>query len=212
MYLTYVAALVLLGFAFRFVLALVAIPFALFSATLSKHSEGPVHLISIAFNQGMISLLYAAYIALITLLFTSNEAVSSAWPYFLTGLIWVFFALGSNAAGKSQEAAQLALWQTPEQEAAATGAAIGVLVGLVAYPLFYFLPQLALVIPGAEWFLTSSFRLGVWLGQFWIVRLILLFTVGGYLLNASFMALIGTIMLLSFLWSRLVGPSAAAKT
>lgn len=194
------------------VLALISIPLALFSAALSRHSEGPVHLISIAFNQGMISLLYAAYIALITLLFTSSEAVSVAWPYVVTGMIWVFFALGSDAAGKSQEAGQVALWQTPEPQAAATGAAIGVLVGLVAYPIFYLLPHLVLVIPGAEWFLTSSLSFGVWLGQFWIVRLILLFTVGGYLLNAGFMALFGTIMLLSFLWSRLVGPSPAAKT
>lgn len=212
MFLTYVAALALLGFAFRFVLAVIAVPLVLLSATLSRHSQGAVHLISIAFNQGMISVLYAAYIALVTLLFTSSETVSVAWPYFITGMVWVFFALGSNAAGKARETGGLGLWQTPEQQATATGAAIGVLVGLVAYPVFYLVPHLVLVIPGAEWFLTSSFSLGVWLGRFWIVRLILLFTVGGYLLNVGFMALFGTIALLGFLGSRLVGGSAATKT
>ncbi len=211
MFISYLAALILLGFAFRFVLAIISIPLALLTAALSGDSEDRVHLGSIAFNQGSISLLYSAYIALITLLFTSNASVSPTWPYFLAGLVWVFFRLGSNAAAKSEERGEFGLWQTTEQEAAATGAAIGVLVGLVAYPVFYLAPQVALFIPGAEWFLTSSLKFGLWLSHFWIVRVILLFTVGGYILNAGFMALIGNIMLLSFLWSRLVGSSEPTR-
>lgn len=208
MLITYLAALVLLGFAFRALLAVIAIPLALLSILVSRRADDRMQLWSVVFNQGIIALLYTAYIAIITLLFTSNEVVSVSWPYFLIGMVWVFFTLGSNAAAKSQERGEFGLWQTPEQEAAATGAAIGVLLGLVGFPLFYNMPELVLIIPGADWFLSWSYNLGLWLSQFGIVRLILLFVVGGYVLNTGFMALVGSIMLLTFLWSRLTGRSS----
>lgn len=205
MYFKYLAGLVLFGFAFRFLLAVVAIPLVLLQMLFQRRSQDQLQLLTVGANQVIVSALYSAFLAVITGMYASEEGVQHSWVYALTGFLFVFVALSANAADKARHAEGVPPWQGEELEAASLGAGIGFLVGLASFPITYHWPEVVIFVPGAATFFGWCFNLGVWLTRFWIVNAVLLMVVVGYVVNAGFMAIFGGVMLAYALWSGL-GP------
>ncbi len=194
MFLSYLASFILLGFVFRLLLALMAIPLALMLAFTGRGSdEHPVW--PAAVNQAIICVAYAGFLAVISAIYAEHEAVQYPWLYGVAGFIATYFALGSNAHSKAEASRQVFSWPTPEEEAAATGAGIGFLAGLLAYPAFFLWPAVVGLIPGVPMFFTWVIGVADWLSGFWIVRIILGFTLLGYIFSAGMMAVVGGAML-----------------
>lgn len=203
MFLSFLAGLVLLSFSFRLLLIIIGLPLELIFAFLSRNRDVRTGTLSVIINQVILSVVFSGFIAIICLLYASHPSIQHSWFYATCGFIATFLALSSNVQNKRQEIQDSSAWTTPEGEGAFQGAGIGLLAGLVAYPVFYNVPQIVGVIPGAVSFFEWTIRLADWLTEFWIVRAILGLTIVGYVLNAGFMALIGGFMLLAAGWAGL---------
>lgn len=144
MFLNFIASLILLSFTFQFLIMIIGIPLALVLTLLSRGSNDRYGIWSTMLNQITLSVVYSGFIAIISLLYASHWAVKYPWVYATCGFIATYFTLGSNAHAKLQQANALFSWLTPEEQAAAEGAGIGVLAGLIAYPVFYNIREAAM--------------------------------------------------------------------
>jgi hypothetical protein len=132
------------------------------------------------------------------------------WPYVLTAFVWTYFALGTNAAEKRDARSGFG-WQTAEEAAVGQAAAVGLILGLALLVAAYNWPSVALIVPGAAAFIAWTIKAADWLVSFWLVRIILGFTVMGYVANFGIMILFGGVVLLYSLWNGARKAFAAAR-
>lgn len=192
MFLSYLASLVLLGFVFWLLFTLI-IPLRLFISfigiTSRRSGKRPVW--PAALFQAIICVIYAVSIAVISSSYAGREAASYPCIYGFAGFIATYSALGSNAQRKAEGNRDVFSWPMLEEQAAARGAEIGSLAGLLAYFVFFLWPAVVGLIPGMAAFLRWFIGIADWLSCFWIVGIILVLTLLGYILSAGMTALVG---------------------
>ncbi len=197
MFLQFIGSLILIGFVMRFVVGVLAIPLAVVAAALSRYEDESSAFWSAAMTQAVLCITYAGFLALVSLAYASDPTVRHPWLYSTVGFVATYLALGSNAYEIRKELA--GSWSTPSTDTlgGVQGAGIGVLLGLLAYPMIYVWPVLFTAIPGAATLLRWTLLGADWLLQWWIVRIALSLGVLSYLLNAGFMALVGGALLVT---------------
>lgn len=182
MYLDFVAGLLLLGFVFSLVLALVWIPLSLVGALLARWQDPKHQQWSALVTQSLVGVLYAGLIAVSVHLFIERAPVNAEWLYVMTGFIMVFGFLAENARQKQQEANRTML---PHDRAIAEGAVLGHLLGLVGYLVFFFVPALLLALPGADTVLNWTIAASGWLVGFTLVQIVILLFAAGWVFNTG---------------------------
>jgi hypothetical protein len=202
MSLEFLGILVLVGFAFRLLSALLGLPFALIVVLLERFQGEAGSARSVAVNHAFQCIVYALLLALLTATYVTWRGVSHPWVYGLVGWFWTYFMLGSNAHEKSKATSDpFGMIQTPIEAAVRQGAGIGLGVGLMLFIVVYNWPTVITFVPGVAPFMELTLRLADWLIGFWIVRIVLGFTLIGYVANFGFMVLIGGALLLGAAWS-----------
>lgn len=198
MFAQFVGSLILITFVLSFLIKLLAIPFAALWALTSRYdTEQSVHW-SILLNQIVFSITLSAFIAVVSLFYSSSKMVRHWWVYALAGFVVTYLSLGSNAHERRKELAQYhyEYGHVPVADMGAVhGAEVGMFAGLIAYPVIYVWPQLIMVIPGAPTLFEWTIRVAEWVTQFWLVRVILGFAVLAYVWQFGLMAVIGGAML-----------------
>jgi hypothetical protein len=213
-FLEYIGILVVLGFAFRLLSALLGLPFAALLMLLHRYQGPDATARSLAVNHAFQCVAYAVLLALMTALYATDRGVTHTWAYATLGFLWTYLMLGSNAHEKGRATSDpLGMMQTREEAAVREGAGLGLGIGLILFIVVYNWPAVVTFIPGVPLFIEWTIRVADWLVGFWIVRIVLGFTVLGYVLNFGFMILVGGALLLGAAWSgakRVLGPRPAA--
>ncbi len=213
MFLEYIGILVVLGFAFRLLSALLGLPFAAALRLLHRYQGEGGTARSLAVNHAFQCVVYAVLLALMTAAYAINRGVTHTWVYATLGFLWTYFMLGSNAHEKGRATSDpLGMIQTPEEAAVREGAGLGLGIGLILFIVVYNWPPLVMFIPGVPTFIEWTVRVADWLISLWIVRIVLGFTLLGYVLNFGFVILVGGALLLGAAWSgakRFLGPRPA---
>lgn len=202
MFVEFLGMLVLLGFAFRLLSALVGLPFAAAVVLLDRVRGRDDAGHSVAVNHAFQCVVYAVMMGLLTAAYVAWQGVAHGWIYGVTGWIWTYFMLGSNAHAKSKATSDPSgFMQTPMEAAVSQGAGIGLLIGLALFVVVYNWPSAVGVIPGSRSLILLTLRLADWLLAFWIVRIALGFVVIAYVINFGIMILFGGVLLISGAWT-----------
>lgn len=208
MYLDFLSGLLLLGFVFSLLTALLGIPIAALLTPLSSIGDPAHDYRTAVIQQAIVNVVYAGLIAVAVVLYIDRAPVESGWIYALTGFTVVFGVLGSNMQDRAQEASQSI---NPSDHAIAEGAGLGFLLGLVGYWLFYLVPDLFLIIPGAELLMNWTIGASRWLIGFGFVQVVLLLFAGLWLLNTGLSILMWSGMAIAAGVGALTGSADSAE-
>lgn len=207
-FIVFVSSLILLGFIFQLLLMAIALPLALVFAFFPRSADERSDVWSAILNQISLSVVFAGFIAVISYMYDHTRPWSTRGSTRFVDLLRHTLLSARMPTRNKQE------WPSKVELAAAHGAGIGALAGLIAFLIFYSWPEAITVIPGAYTFFSLTIGLADWLTGFWIVRIILAIAVLGYLMNAGVMALIGGTLLIGAGWiwfRRLLGIEAEKK-
>jgi hypothetical protein len=198
MFVHFVGSLILIGFVLNIVLSLAAIPLALISVAIRRWDTPRSAFWSAVATQILLSLIYTGFVAVVAGAYADSPEVESWWIYAAMGLVVTYLGLGSGAHEKAKHLRRDS-WDAPDPEMSGNvhGAGLGVVAGVIAYPLIYAWPQLVLIVPGAPGLFSWTIWGADWLMQFWVARVVLGLAVVSYLLNTGIMALIAGAMLVS---------------
>jgi tetratricopeptide (TPR) repeat protein len=190
----FVATLVLFSIVFRFLLVLILNrPLAVIIANLILYRRKQRTSISIAvLIYVVISFIYTGIIANISFFYASQPDVNYPWVYAFCGFIILYLGLGSVPLAR-QKSDYFIFWSQTSgatgNQLAEEGFSIGVLIGLIVYPILYNWPQSLKFIPGTIIFSTWLINLVNWLTNYWIAQivlglliLLLIFDAGGMIL------------------------------
>jgi len=132
MYINFLTSLIILVAAFQLLLMIVAFPFGLLDTWISMRSSRSTNRQSVVLKQVMLSVLLAAFVAIICTLFASLEGVEHRWVYAGTGFVAAYLVLVGNTQFQRAHVDPSAHPDIQElQSASAEGAVLGLPVGLV---------------------------------------------------------------------------------
>lgn len=186
MFFAFTASLVALSIAFM-LLELVA----MLLVVSVPHQKKTLSFIAILLSEVISATIYAAFIAGVTVGFRSHPEVTNAWVYAGFGFIFAFMNLWANVQVRRRSVPEYLstrerFYPTQEEDddrAALAGATVGMLAGLIEYPLFYTWPEAIAIIPGTSTLFTWVVGLANWLTSFWLGRVIVILATLGFFVN-----------------------------
>lgn len=200
-WLSFVTAVAILAFAFRLMVAFLALPLGVLQFLAARSDSSRVPLWSFALNQVLLGLLLSAFLAQVTHVWVEAWSPSPSWFYALTGLATTYFVLGGNAYERRRQLSDSDSPQGPLEQSSARGAELGFLLALISFPVLYLNPSLVTRWPGATVFFPWAVRLAQWLASFWVVRLVTTLSILGYFLAGGLMLLMGGVAVVAGVFS-----------
>ncbi len=188
MFLSYLSILILLAISFHIVLMIVGIPVSLIISAFSRTERSRFW--SAFINMIIINVIYSGFIGLITKEFTLQYIKTNSWAYGVSGFVFTVYMLFSNTYDKMKN--------NPDWDDSSgigygviTGAGIGSLVALFVYPIVYLYPDMLLSVDSVNIMVILVLAFGMWLNDYWFVRLFLIVAACAYIVNIGFISMMG---------------------
>ena len=207
----FIAAVIVLSFAFRVTIMLAGPPLkvilALLMLPLSGGRYDRASYRAALLNPLLLALSYGAFIALITVNYASRVSGEEQNYYLAAGAAAAVFSLLSYSAGLLAKVGASVFGDDSEDRPHRIAATASFLCGTAAFGASCYFPGYIMALPGVELFFRKICQLAAFLNGYKLVQLTLVLTVSGYFLVTSVGKLFNGLLavlrwLKSRLWSR----------
>ena len=194
----FIAAVIVLSFAFRVSIMLAGPPLKIILAVLLIPLSGGRYdrasYLAALLNPLLLALLYGAFIALITVKYAALAAGEEQDFYLAAGALAAVCSLLSYSAGLRAKVGASVFGDDSEDRPHRIAATASFFVGTAAFGVSCYLPGYVMALPGAELFFRKVFELAGFLNGYKLVQIILVLAVSGYFLVTGVGKLFGGLL------------------